>query len=192
MSDHPHDDDRHESTAARAVDLRRRSLLVALIVAAVARPSVQIAAAQSAPAVAPPSAPTAADWELVLRAMFPHARVDGSLYAIPAGALVGAAEKDPATRALLLDGWSQLQSAVGGRWSTASDAARLAALTRVATAPFFGILRQTTVFTFYANPKMWEGVGYEGDAWRIGGYAGPSLDTLDWLPSPPKSRGARR
>jgi hypothetical protein len=183
----PYDD----PSDSRPVDRGRRALLVALIVAAAGRvPGFEARAETASPAPAT-SAPTAADWELVLRAMFPHPRVDPALYAIPAGALVGAAEKDAGARALLLDGWAKLEAAAGGRWSTASDGARLAALRQVETLPFFGILRQTTVFTFYANPKMWEGVGYEGDAWRFGGYAGPTLDSLDWLPSPPKNRGLR-
>jgi hypothetical protein len=177
-----------DPSAPPPVDARRRALLVALIVVAAGRVSLVEAASDMAPS----AAPTAAEWELVLRAMFPHKRVDPALLAAPAGALVGAAEQDAGARALLHDGWARLEAAAGGRWSGASDAARLAALSQVSTLPFFGILRQTTVFTFYANPKMWEGVGYEGDAWRFGGYAGPSLDSLDWLPSPPADRGARR
>lgn len=187
------DDRAHERLSSRPpIEADRRSLLIALIVAAVGRQSVLDAVAAPVPPPAPQTSPTQADWELVLRTMFPHERVDAALFSIPAGALVDAAAKDPATRALLVDGWSQLGLSVGGPWSAAPVEARLAALERMAATSFFALLRQTAVFTFYANPKVWEGVGYEGDAWRFGGYAGPSLDSLDWLPSPPNIRGARR
>jgi len=37
----------------------------------------------------------------------------------------------------------------------------------------------------YTNPEVWAKFGYEGDAWKFGGYAGNNLVTVDWLPDPP-------
>ncbi len=117
--------------------------------------------------------------------MFPHDHIDRALYAVPAGALVSAAEKDPGVRQLLDGGWRSLQQATGNDWSAASKEARLRAVASIAGTPLFTLLRQTTVFTFYGNPKVWEAFGYEGDAWVRGGYVGKELNTIDWLPDPP-------
>lgn len=165
-----------------AIAFDRREFLVALVIASVGALAVApAAAAEREPAVVP-------DWQSVFESMFPHTRVDRSLYAIPATALVAASEKDPATRQLLADGWQRLDEASGGSWSSAAPAARTRALAGITGTPLFTVLRQTAVFTFYASPKVWEACGYEGDAWHRGGYAGPDLVTVDWLPDPPNPR----
>lgn len=172
-------------TAESEVDPARRGLLVAFVIAGVAALAPRGFAAEPPPA----AAASAADWQAVLETMFPHERLDRALYAVPAGALLGAAEKDPATRALLADGWQALNRAAGGDFATADAATRTRAIASIAGTPLFAVLRQTTVFTFYANPKVWEAFGYDGDAWRFGGWLGNGLNTIDWLPAPPAAGG---
>lgn len=175
------------STPARAPrgGVDRREFLVGLVIASVGALTLRPAAALAAdPALAADLTP-AADWQSVLEAMFPHPRFDRALYEAPAAALNAAAAKDPATQQLLADGWRRLEAASGGYWASAAPAARTAALASIAGTPLFGVLRQTVVFTFYANPAVWAACGYEGDAWQRGGYAGPDLVTVDWLPDPP-------
>lgn len=169
-----------ESTPV-ATDLERRRVLVSFIIAG--------AGALCLPAVAstasPEPAPTAADWQDVLQSMFPHDKVDAALYAVPAGALVAAAEQDAGTRALLGDGWRSLLAAAGGDWAGAAPEVRTRAIATLVGTPVFALLRQTTVFTFYGNPGVWAACGYEGDAWESGGYLVTGLGRIDWLPSPP-------
>jgi hypothetical protein len=174
------------STEVRQADLTRRTLLVAFVITSVAG----LAPAALATDAADVPVATAADWQAVLEAMFPHERVQRALYAVPAGALLGAAEKDAGTRALLADGWRTLNRAAGGRFTTAAPDARTRAIASIATTPLFTVLRQTIVFTFYADPKVWEAFGYDGDAWRFGGWLGKGVNTIDWLPDPPAGSGA--
>jgi hypothetical protein len=133
----------------------------------------------------PAAAAGRADWTSVLEAMFPHPALDRSRYAVPANALIAAGEKDPATRQLLADGWNALNDATGGSWAGASATARTSALQGIEGSPLFALLRQTMVFTFYSSPEVWSAFGYEGDAWRFGGYLGKGVNTISWLPDPP-------
>lgn len=171
------------------VDATRRRLLVAFVVACAGAAVVRGAAAGAASQAdaAPLGTGSADDWRSVLEAMFPHERVERALYGVPAGALVAAAEQDPAARALLADGWRRLNEAAGGAWETADAAARTRAVGAIAGTPLFAMLRQTTVFTFYNHPDVWAAFGYEGDAWRFGGWLGKGVDTIDWLPDPPRA-----
>lgn len=170
------------SAAGGSPALDRRHFLVSLIIATAGALS-----ARTLPAAAEQAeeAPTAADWQSVLETMFPHDSVDRALYRAPAEALVGAADKDAGTRQLLESGWRSLRQAAGGDWAAATEQARLGAIEATNGSPLFALLRQTTVFTFYGNPKVWEAFGYDGDAWVFGGYLGKGLVTVDWLPSPP-------
>jgi hypothetical protein len=169
------------STGVRDPDATRRRLLVAFVLASVGAyaPRALAADTTSVPAAG------AADWQAVLETMFPHESVDRALYAVPAGALLGAAEKDPSTAALLAAGWQSLNAAAGGSFATASPELRTRAIASIAGSPLFAVLRQTTVFTFYASPEVWAAFGYDGDAWRFGGWLGRGLNTIDWLPDPP-------
>lgn len=171
-----------QTDSAATGSLDRRQFLVSFIIATAGALS-----ARSFPAAAEPAdtSPTSTDWQSVLETMFPHDNVDRSLYGVPADALVGAAEKDAGTRQLLEAGWRSLSQAAGGDWSSATGEARSRAIATIVGTPFFVLLRQTTVFTFYGNPKVWEVFGYEGDAWPFGGYLGKELVTVDWLPDPP-------
>jgi hypothetical protein len=169
------------SMQTRDVDTTRRRLLVAFVIASVGVLAPRVRAANAIDV--PPA--SAADWQAVLETMFPHETVDRALYAVPAGALLGAAEKDPGTRELLAAGWQSLNRSAGGSFAAASPEARTRAVAATARTPLFTVLRQTTVFTFYANPTVWEAFGYDGDAWRFGGWLGRGVDTIDWLPDPP-------
>lgn len=165
-----------------AMRLDRRQFLESLIIAAAGaigmRGTVAFAGSSD-------MGPTADDWQSVLETMFPHTGIDPALYGVPAGALVGAAEKDATARQLLESGWQTLSGAAGGDWGVASGEARESAIAAIVATPFFAMLRQTTVYTFYGNPKVWEAFGYEGDAWSFGGYLRKGVDTIDWLPLPP-------
>jgi len=164
-------------------DIDRRQFLTSLIIAAAG--ALVIRTTEAATAASDSPSATTSDWQSVLETMFPHDHIDRALYAVPANALVAAAEKDPGVRQLLDGGWRSLQQATGGDWSAATKEVQSRAIASLFGTPLFSLLRQTTVFTFYANPKVWEAFGYEGDAWVRGGYVGRELNTIDWLPDPP-------
>jgi len=145
----------------------RREFLTCCIVSWAATLAPQVGAAADTTASAPPAL-TAADWQRILRELFPHERVDASLYLPPAESLVAAGRKDAATARLL------------------ASVDRAAGVAAIAVSPAFPLLRQTMVFAFYGNPAIWNTFGYDGDAWQQGGYLARGLITIDWLPDPPQ------
>jgi hypothetical protein len=162
-----------------SADIDRRQFLVG---------AIALAAAQLCPlgarAAEPQDPGSEAEWRSVLMTMFPHPDLDPALYQPAAAALVAAAA-DPNVRGLLAAGRASLAAAAGGDWASADAAARTRAIAATAGTPLFVLLRQTTVFTFYNDPKVWARFGYEGDAFSFGGWLVRGLDTIDWLPDLP-------
>ena len=162
-----------------SAELDRRRFLVG---------AITLAAAQLCPlgarAADPQDPGTEAEWRSVLMTMFPHPDLDPALYQPAAAALVAAAA-DPNVRAMLAGGRVSLAAAAGGAWEAADAAMRTQAVAATVGTPLFVLLRQTTVFTFYNDPKVWARFGYEGDAFSFGGWSTRGVDTIDWLPDPP-------
>ncbi len=169
-----------DSASTTAID--RRQILISFVIstaAALAPRALQAAARVTA---------TAADWQSVIETMFPHPDIDRSLYRVTADALSAAGTKDTSTAQVLADGWTRLAAMTEGTWHEATAERRIAALAAIVASPLFALVRQTVVFTFYGNPSVWKEFGYEGDAWRFGGYAARNLvGTIDWVPNPPGS-----
>jgi hypothetical protein len=162
----------------RWAELDRRQFLVG---------AITLAAAQLCPlgAAADAQDPGAeVEWRSVLMSLFPHPDLDPALYQPAAAALVAAAA-DPNVRSLLAAGRAALAEAAGGNWQAADEGARTRAVAAIVGSPLFVLLRQTTVFTFYNDPKVWARFGYEGDAFSFGGWLNRGVDTIDWLPAPP-------
>ena len=147
--------------------------MVALLAAQAWRPGLAVAA----------DPPGLEQWRTVLATLFPHPDLDAARYDTPAAALLQAAGASPA-REVLVAGWAALETAAGGRWDEADAEARHAAMTTLASTPFFKLLRQTMVFTFYNEPANWASFGYRSDAWSFGGWLARGVDTIDWLPNP--------
>lgn len=157
-------------------ELDRRQFLagmVALLAAQGWRPGLAVAA----------DPPGLEQWRTVLATLFPHPDLDAARYDTPAAALLQAAGASPA-REVLVAGWAALETAAGGRWDEADAEARHAAMTTLASTPFFKLLRQTMVFTFYNDPDNWAEFGYRSDAWAFGGWLTRGVDTINWLPDP--------
>ena len=162
----------------------RRQFLVAAVIATA---GALLPAGARLVAAEPGAVQTLADWKSVIQTMFPHPSIDPVLYDPTAEALLGAAAKDAGVRQLLSAGWERLSSECSGDWQGATPAQRTAAIHAIQGTPLFQLLRQTSVFTFYANPRVWEAFGYEGESWKFGGYLGKGLNTIDWLPDPPQA-----
>ena len=161
-----------------SADIDRRRFLVGAVTLAAA-----LLCPLAALAADPQDAGTEAVWRSVLMTRYLDPGLDPGLYHPAAAALVAAAA-DPNVRALLATGRAALAEAAGGAWQAADEAARTGAVAAIAGSPLFVLLRQTTVFTFYNDPKVWARFGYDGDAFSFGGWLHRGVDTIDWLPDP--------
>jgi hypothetical protein len=162
-----------------SADRDRRRFMVRAIALAVVQVCPSVVMADPAA-----DAGTEDEWRSVLMTMFPHPGVDAGLYEPAAAALIAAAA-DPNVRSLLAAGRRMLAAAAGGDWSAADALARSKAVAASVGTPLFVLLRQTTVFTFYNDPRVWSLFGYEAGS---GGWLQRGVDTIDWLPTPPKAQ----
>jgi len=121
------------------------------------------------------------------RTLYPHDSLDDAAYALVAKALDGAAQSDPATKKLIVDGLRNLDAAAGGSFLRANPRQQLAAVKAIEGTPFFEKVRGTTIGTLYNNPIAFAHFGYQGAAWDKGGYINRGFNDLKWLPDPPAS-----
>ena len=119
------------------------------------------------------------------RHIFPHETLDDAVYAFVIKDLDAAAAKDDAVEELLLDGVADLNKGAGGDWLAANNEAQFAVIEKMAGSGFFEKIRGTAVVSLYNNELAWAHFGYEGDAWKHGGYLNRGFDDLKWLPDPP-------
>ena len=119
----------------------------------------------------------------VTRQIFPHPKLDDAVYAFVVRDLDGAAA-DAAVKRLLTEGIKQLDNAAQGDWLSLTDAARLAAVTKLAGKPFFEKIRSTAVVSLYNNELAFAHFGYQGDSFSKGGYLERGFNDLTWLPAP--------
>ena len=120
----------------------------------------------------------------VTRQIFPHPALDDAVYAFVVRDL-DAAAKDPALKTLLIEGIKELDTAAQGDWLKLDEAARLAAVTKLAGKPFFEKIRGTAVVSLYNNELAFAHFGYQGEAFTKGGYLERGFNDLTWLPAPP-------
>ncbi len=117
------------------------------------------------------------------RTIAPHDKLEDAAYALVVQAIDGAAAKDEALRRQLKEGVAGL----GADFATAPESARVAALKRVESTPFFQNVRAQTLQVLYATPMAAKLFGYEGEAFSKGGYLSRGFNDLRWLPEVPAS-----
>lgn len=115
------------------------------------------------------------------RTIAPHDKLEDAAYAMVVRAIDTAASKDEASRKLYQEGAARL----GSTFATASEEARVKALEKVESSPFFQTLRVNTLQTLYATPMAYAYFGYEGEAFSKGGYLYRGFNDLRWLPEVP-------
>jgi hypothetical protein len=91
------------------------------------------------------------------------------------------ASKDPGLLALLKEG----VKTVGPGFAAADESARVAALRKIESSPFFQTMRVNTLQVLYATPLAYACFGYEGEAFSKGGYVYRGFNDLRWLPDVP-------
>ena len=115
------------------------------------------------------------------RTIAPHDKLEDAAYAFVIRALDAAAAKDAALHKLLAEGVTSL----GPGFAGAPESARVEALRRLESTPFFQNLRVQTLLVLYSTPLAYAYFGYEGEAFSKGGYLQRGFNDLRWLPDVP-------
>jgi len=117
------------------------------------------------------------------RTIAPHDKLEDAAYAMVVRALDSAAARDEALHGQLQEGIAEL----GADFASAAESARVEALKRVESHPFFQTLRTNTLQVLYATPMAYAYFGYEGEAFSKGGYLFRGFNDLRWLPEVPEA-----
>lgn len=113
--------------------------------------------------------------------LFPHDSLPISVYRDVAGTLNDRVAGTPDVFQLIRNGIHGLnRRAVDGTWQSLKYEQRLEMLKVVEDSPFFITLTGLVEDTLYQHPKVWELVGYGGNALEKGGYLA-SLGDIDWI-----------
>lgn len=118
---------------------------------------------------------------MMSRTIAPHDKLDDAAYAVVVGALDADAARDPAALASARAGIASL----GAGFAGANEGARVEALKRIETTPFFQGVRGKTLQLLYATPMAYALFGFEGEAFSRGGYLNRGFGSLRWLPEVP-------
>ena len=113
--------------------------------------------------------------------LFPHDSLPGSVYQDVAHTLNERVAANQEVFRLIRDGMLGLDRMAGqGGWAALAYERRVATLKKIETSPFFTTLTSLVEDTLYQHPKVWELVGYGGNALEKGGYLN-SLGDIKWL-----------
>jgi hypothetical protein len=127
------------------------------------------------------TSPEGATLMAAARTIAPHDKLEDAAYALVVRAIDAAAAQDEALRHQLQEGIAGL----GAGFAAAPEPARVAALKRVESTPFFQGVRAQTLQVLYATPMATKLFGYEGEAFSKGGYLTRGFNDLRWLPQVP-------
>ena len=120
------------------------------------------------------------------RTVYPHPALADSYYAPLVSSLDQEAADNADTATLLKEGVASLDAAKDMHWRDLSDDDKLAVLNDMEGGAFFLKIKGKTVVDLYNDPKVWQHLGYEGEAFSKGGYIQRGFDDLNWLPDPPE------
>ncbi len=120
----------------------------------------------------------------LIKQAFPHATFPDGPYARTADAILAQVAGNIPDAIAMASGLASLDAAAGGSFAEADDATADAIVAKATDAPFFVLVRATTVVTLYNDPEIWQVLGYEGASFDQGGYLHRGFDDLDWLPDP--------
>jgi hypothetical protein len=115
------------------------------------------------------------------RTIAPHDKLEDAAYAMVIQAVDAQASKDPGLLVMLKEGVKTL----GPDFAAADESARVAALRKIESSPFFQTMRVNTLQVLYATPLAYACFGYEGEAFSKGGYVYRGFNDLRWLPDVP-------
>jgi hypothetical protein len=171
--------------------MKRREFLktgALVVVGAAAATSVGVAVAHAnaaAPKFLVLTDEQAAAMLAMTRRIFPHRKVADAPYWKVVGEIDAAAKADPATAKLIAEGLAQLNAT--GTFTTLPEKNQTAALKAIETTAFFQKVKSVELNNLYNDPALWKAFGYQGPAFKYGGYIHRGFDDLAWLPNPPES-----
>lgn len=174
------------TTVSRRIFLR--SSATAPVAAAVlgAGFTAEAAWAQAATTLSPHAMATLAR---AARDIFPHDQLADRFYIAAVTPYDALAAKDPARKALFMDGVARLDAEAADRFKAASYRAvnwekdRVVILQAIERTPFFAKLRADLVVSLYNQPEVWPKFGFEGSSAEHGGYVARGFDDINWLPT---------
>lgn len=115
--------------------------------------------------------------------LFPHDSLPGSVYQDVAATINERISSAPEVFSIIRDGILGLDRMAGhGGWGTLTYEQRVNMLKQVESSPFFTTLTSLVEDALYQHPKVWELLGYGGNALAQGGYIKRGFDDIDWLP----------
>lgn len=117
----------------------------------------------------------------VARTIAPHNGLDDAAYALVVQAVDIGASKDSAAHKTVQEGLS----ALGADFPALPESARVDALRKIESSPFFQTMRLQTLQVLYSSPIAYAYFGYEGEAYSKGGYLLRGFNDLRWLPEVP-------
>ncbi len=120
------------------------------------------------------------------RRIFPHKQLDDAPYWNVVRDIDTAAKSDSSVAKLIAEGIESLD-AQGRRFIELAEKEQTIALKRIETTAFFQKVRSIELQTLYSDPSVWKVLGYQGPAYKYGGYIHRGFDDLAWLPNPPES-----
>ncbi len=122
----------------------------------------------------------------ITRRIFPHKQLDDAPYWNVVRDIDTAAKSDSSVANLIADGIKALD-AQGKRFIDLAEKEQTAALKQIEATPFFQKVRSIELQTLYSDPSVWKVLGYQGPAYKFGGYIHRGFNDLAWLPDPPES-----
>jgi hypothetical protein len=122
----------------------------------------------------------------VARRIFPHKQLDDGPYWSVVSDIDAAAKGDSAVAKLISEGVETLDAA-GKRFIDLTDKEQTVALKKIEASPFFQKVRSVELQSLYSDPAVWKVLGYQGPAYKFGGYIRKGFNDLTWLPDPPES-----
>lgn len=115
--------------------------------------------------------------------LFPHKDLSKQVYMDTGKIILGNLSQSSKEKQLLQDGIKQLDGmAAGPGWIELPDAERLSALEKIQGNDFFSAVINTARESIYRDPRVWDRLGYGGNALQQGGYLQRGFDDIDWLP----------
>jgi len=117
----------------------------------------------------------------ISRLLFPHSKLDDTIYLDVVNDIDKDIELRPATQNLISKAMKRLDSEANGHWQNIPISKQLHILTENQSNEWFAYLRNRTIESLYRHPEVWKLTGYQGSSIEHGGYLNRGFDDIDWL-----------
>ncbi|MGH8247938.1 MAG: hypothetical protein ACREUU_16070 [Gammaproteobacteria bacterium] len=120
----------------------------------------------------------------LIRDLFPHGQLDDGFYRDMALGVWDRAKASKDVLEQLRAGMAELDRRAGAAgWTGADRDTRHAVLADLENQPFFKDVHTAAAELIYRDPRVWDLIGYGGNALAGGGYLQRGFNDIDWLPA---------